>query len=207
MYINPSHKFFPAILVSLCLFFSGCSTLPSSKANDVCSIFNHYDHWYWAAQDAQKKWGVPIHILMAMIHQESTFNGGAAPPRTKILWVIPWKRPTSAYGYCQAVDSTWDMYKKANNKSFVFRNNFADAVDFMGWYCNEAHKRAGVKKHDALALYLAYHEGIGGYRKGSYRTKPWLMQTAKKVRSRAIKYKSQLKKCKSSLRSKPWYRF
>lgn len=206
------HIFLPKNLLKLScilllLLATGCSTLPRHKTQNICTVFDHYEHWYWAAQKSEKKWGIPVHVLMAMIYQESTFQGGAQPPRSKLLWIIPWKRPTTAYGYCQAVDGTWDMYKKANNKTFVFRNNFKDSVDFMGWYCSEANRRASIRKNDALGLYLAYHEGIGGYRKGSYRKKPWLMQTAKKVRARAAKYKNQLKRCKHSLRSKPWYRF
>ena len=50
--------------------------------------------------------------LMAIIRQESSFDPNAAPDREKILGIIPWKRPSSARGYSQAVDATWDQYKK-----------------------------------------------------------------------------------------------
>jgi hypothetical protein len=33
--------------------------------------------------------------MMAIIHQESKFDPSARPQRTKLLWVIPWTRPSS----------------------------------------------------------------------------------------------------------------
>lgn len=193
-------------LMVIILLISGCSSLPKSKANNACAIFKHYNSWYWASQKAEKKWGVPIPVMLAMIYQESGFNSSAKPPRTRLLWVIPWKRPTTAYGYCQAVDSTWKMYEKETGRSMAYRNSFADSVDFIGWYADRAHKRSKLNKRDAMALYLAYHEGIGGFMRKTYLKKPWLIKVARKVRARARMYYLQMKACKKDLPNKPWYR-
>jgi len=50
---------------------------------------------------------------MAIIRQESSFQADAQPPRSRILWIIPGPRPSSAYGYSQALDGTWDWYRQA----------------------------------------------------------------------------------------------
>lgn len=56
-----------------------------------------------------------------------------------------------------------------------------------------------IAKHDAYSQYLAYHEGQGGFAKGSYRQKPWLMQRARQVRQQADRYRAQLNRCGSRL--------
>lgn len=192
------------ILIST-LLIAGCVPEPPKEKNNVCAIFREYPKWYWAAQKSQKKWGVPISVQMAIIYQESRFQGRAKPPRTKLLWVIPWKRPTSAYGYSQALDSTFGSYKKETGNS-ASRKDFADAIDFIGWYCYKAHIRNGIPRTNAYALYLAYHEGMGGYTRGTFNQKPWLIGVAKKVQQQANNYHYQLVKCQDSLPKKPWWR-
>ena len=48
---------------------------------------------------------------------------------------------------------------------------------------------------DAKKQYLAYHEGHGGFERGSYRKKAWLLSVSDKVNRRANSYKKQLKRC------------
>ena len=123
----------------------------------------------------------------------------AKPPRTKILWVIPGPRPASAFGFAQATDDTWRSYKKATGKWAADRNDFADAMDFIGWYNDQSQRRNGIKKNDAYHLYLAYHEGQGGFAKRSFKNKKWLTDVAKKVSSRSNMYTEQLKACEKKL--------
>jgi len=183
-----------------------CTTARPHSTDDICKIFRQYPHWYWDAQDVQKRWGVPINVLMAVVHQESHFNATAKPPREKILWIIPWFRPTSAYGYSQAVNETWKRYKRDTGKGyFTSRDAFGDAADFIGWYANQAHIRASVDKNNAYEVYLAYHEGVGGYSRGTHRSKQWLLAVAKKVQRRAWIYRTQLLRCQTSLPEKPWW--
>lgn len=191
------------------LLLTGCMSTPRPKnAENVCAIFKQYPSWYMATQKSARKWGVPAAVQMAIMYQESSFDSEAKPPRTKLLWIIPWTRPTTAYGYSQALDSTWDMYKKSTHSYFVKRNSFEDAADFVGWYSAQAHRYAGISKYDAYALYLAYHEGWTGYTRGTYRSKPWLMSVAQKVKYRSITYQQQLNGCKASLeQQKKWYQF
>ena len=136
---------------------------------------------------------------MAIIKQESHFVGNARPPRDTILWIIPWSRPTSAYGYAQAVDGTWQHYIMQTGKASASRTDFSDAVDFVGWYGDRAHRIAGIAKNNAYDLYLAYHEGIGGYQKRSYLKKRWLIGVAKKVQQQALIYRRQIHGCKDSI--------
>lgn len=175
---------------------SGCMPPPPPQdLNNVCHIFKQYPHWHRDALDVQKRWKVPVSVQMAIIHQESKFNATAQPPRVKVLGVIPWRRPTTAYGYSQALNGTWALYKNSSGYLFSSRNRFSDAVDFIGWYANNAYRRAGISRKNAYDLYLAYHEGVGGYQKKTYLKKQWLPPVANKVRVRAMMYQAQLKRC------------
>tara|TARA_Y100001001_G_scaffold154063_1_gene168403 strand:+ start:444 stop:1064 length:621 start_codon:yes stop_codon:yes gene_type:complete len=192
------------ILFCFILCLAACTTAPPDNALNACQIFEQYPNWYWAAKDSQDKWGVPVSVQLAIIFQESSFNANAKPPRGKLLWVIPWKRPTSAEGYTQAIDETWDNYIRHSGNTSASRNNFKDATDFIGWYGYQAHRRAGVPRNNAYDLYLAYHEGIGGYAKGTYKNKKWLENIAHKVQVNSWRYDSQLKTCASKFK-KPWW--
>lgn len=187
------------------LLLSGCVQPPPNNTDNICSIFRQYPEWYWDAQRVQSHWHIPIPVQMAIIHQESRFNGRARPARTKLLWIIPWRRPSSASGYTQALTMTWKRYQAERGGAFAARDQFGKAVDFIGWYAHNARKRAGISPTNAYALYLAYHEGVGGYLKKTYLQKEWLVKVAQKVKRRAIIYDSQLSRCRYSLKSKPWY--
>jgi len=189
------------------LFLTGCTTPRPDNVENICHIFRQYPKWYWATQATEKKWAVPINVQMAIIHQESRFNAKAKPPRKKLLWIIPWKRPTSAYGYSQALDETWEGYKRNSGNHGGDRDEFADASDFIGWYGYQAYRKAGIPRDQAFYLYLAYHEGIGGYTRKTYNKKPWLVKVAHKVSYRSSVYKTQLNQCRDSLPQKPWWRF
>ncbi|KTD22814.1 transcriptional regulator [Legionella lansingensis] len=190
------------------LLLVSCASRPPRDVNNICSVFHQYPKWYRAAADVERRWKVPVAVQMAIIHQESKFNGRAKPPRRKLLWVIPWKRPSTAYGYTQALRSTWAVYKNASNGGSMWasRGAFSDAVDFVGWYANEANKRAGIPRNDAYQLYLAYHEGIGGYQRRTYLRKPWLIQVARKVKTRSQIFQAQLNQCRGSLPRRSWLR-
>jgi hypothetical protein len=183
------------LLIAL-LLLAACATAPPRNVSNACAIFAEYDDWYPDAQAASRRWGVPLPVLLAIIHQESAFRSDAQPPRTWYLGFIPGPRPSSAYGYSQALDGTWDRYIAATGNHGADRDDFDDAVDFIGWYVNETAKRNRIAKSDAYHQYLAYHEGHGGFAKGSYRKKPWLMERAKQVRRQADRYSAQLARCK-----------
>lgn len=178
------------------LILSGCASPPPPRhVDNVCHIFKQYPRWHRDSLDVQRRWRVPVAVQMAIIHQESKFDGQAQPARTKLLWVVPWARPSTAYGYSQALKSTWALYKQSAGGYFASRDSFADAVDFIGWYANQAKRRAGIARHDAYALYLAYHEGVTGYLRKTYLKKAWLMPVAHKVEARAQIYQAQLARC------------
>lgn len=183
------------IILTLCFLLVSCVSKPPSDVNNICHIFKQYPKWYRDAKDVERRWKIPVPVQMAIIHQESKFDGRAKPKHTKILWVFPGKRASSAYGYTQALEGTWALYKKTNGSLWSSRDNFAAGVDFVGWYANQAYRRAGIPRTDAYPLYLAYHEGIGGYLHQSYLKKPWLIQVAKKVKARSYIYQAQLERC------------
>ena len=184
------------LCVALVGGLSGCMPPPPpADVSNICHVFKQYPNWYRHAKSVERRWRVPVPVQMAIVHQESKFDGYARPPRTKLLWVIPWTRPTTAYGYSQALNGTWDGYRHSDGGFFASRTSFADAVDFIGWYANLANRKAGIPRSNAYALYLAYHEGIGGYQRKTYLRKHWLMPVARKVEQRARIYRAQMTYC------------
>ena len=188
------------LALSLPVFLS-CSSAPPRNISDSCEIFGDRGGWYRDSRAAYEKWGVPIPVQLAIIYQESGFVDDAKPPRDHILWVIPWGRISSAYGYAQAKDSTWAWYKKETGNRGADRDDFDDAVDFIGWYCDMSHRMLGISKQDAFSQYLAYHEGQGGYRRKTWSSKPWLISVAHQVEARARNYQNQLARCEDDLDS------
>lgn len=194
-----------AMLILFGLDVASCKEAQPKHVTNVCSIFKQHPKWYWSALDVQKKWHLPVPVLMAIIYQESRFDSTAKPAREKLLWIIPWNRPTSAYGYSQALKNTWKNYKRSTHQTFASRDTFSDAADFIGWYANQANRRAGISTTNAYQLYLAYHEGIGGYKRKTYAKKRWLMRVAHKVQTRANIYRAQLNQCEPQLPIKPFW--
>lgn len=183
------------ILPGLCILLASCVSKPPRNVDNLCSIYHQYPRWYKDARDVERRWKISIPVQMAIIHQESKFDAKARPPRTKLLWIIPWKHKSTAYGYSQALNGTWAHYKKTNGSLWSSRDNFAAGVDFIGWYANQAHRQAGISRDDVYSLYLAYHEGIGGFQRRTYLQKPWLIQVARKVKLRSEIYRAQLQRC------------
>ena len=190
-----------SFLVALTVFalLGGCSTTPPRNINDSCAIFKEKSGWYKAMRSVKKRYGTPIHVQLAIIKQESSFKHNAKTERTHIFWVIPWGRKSTAYGYAQVKDGTWDWYKQKTGNRGADRDNFSDAVDFIGWYTDVSQKTLGISEWDAELQYLAYHEGHGGFKRKTYRKKKWLMGVARKVKASSLQYAAQLKKCESSL--------
>jgi len=194
------------IFVSIAVLqLTACVTNVPKNTKNICEMAEQNPKWYWEAQAVQKRWGIPISIQMAIIYQESNFHHNAKPPHQRLLGFIPWFRPTSAFGYSQATDESWRVYQRSTGNSSANRDNFSDTLDFIGWYADQTHRRTGVSKRDPYKLYLAYHEGIGGYSKGTYLHKQWLINVAHKVDRRAWSYHNQLLHCHADLPKKHWW--
>ena len=149
-----------------------------------------------------------MHLQLAIIYQESHFASNAKPPRNKIFGVIPGARPTTSFGFTQAKKATWDWYQLKTGNNSAKRDNFADAVDFVGWYINQSLLRSKISKTNAYRQYLAYHEGHGGYNKKTYENKAWLINVAKNVEKKSNTYKSQLSQCRTKLdKNRVWIFF
>ena len=181
---------------SLVLFLSACSSIPKNTSNS-CLIFDERYLWYKHAKKAEAKWGTPIYIQLAIIKMESDFDWLAKPARQKIFKVIPFKRPSSSFGYSQAVKGTWEQYKRETGNKLARRTRFKDSVDFIGWYTNKTESILKISKNDAFRQYLAYHEGWGAYK--NYKSNQKVIGLAKKVENQSIRYKSQLRKCQKKL--------
>ena len=183
-------------LILLIFFISACSSIPKNTS-DSCSIFDERYLWYKYAKKTEKKWGTPIHIQLAIIKMESDFDWLAKPARKKIFKIIPFKRPSSSFGYSQAVKGTWEQYKNETGNTLATRTRFKDSVDFIGWYTHKSNSILKISMKDAFRQYIAYHEGWGAYK--NYRNNQKVIKLAKKVKNQSDKYKLQLKKCEKRL--------
>ncbi|MDR6963100.1 transglycosylase SLT domain-containing protein [Shewanella putrefaciens] len=195
------NRYSTALLCITMVGLVGCATSPPKSPDNLCDIFQEHRSWYQAAKDTRDKWGVPVHVPLAMMYQESSFKHNAAPPMEYFLGFIPIGRASDAYGYAQAKNMTWDDYVRETGNRWSSRSNFDDAIDFMGWYINKTNKINGVSKWDARAQYLNYHEGWGGYRRGTHKSKAWLIKVANKVDERSKRYAAQYQTCKADLDS------
>lgn len=183
-----------AVLLALVSCGGGNYSAPRDL-DDACSIVRQHPNYLRAMKRTERRWGIPVHVQMATIYQESKFIGNARTPFRYALGVIPVGRQSSAYGYSQALDDTWDEYRRSAGRFGAKRDKIEDATDFMGWYMDETSRSLGVARHDAEAQYLAYHEGRSGYARGSYNEKSWLVRIADEVGSRSEMYRDQLVRC------------
>ena len=196
---------FKKILLILTFFFVvSCSSVPKNTT-DGCSIFSERYLWYKHAKKTENKWGTPIYVQLAIIKMESDFDWLAKPERYKLFKIIPYKRPSSSFGYSQAVKGTWKQYKEETGNKYALRSRFKDSVDFIGWYTNKSEKLLKISKKDAFKQYIAYHEGWGAYK--NYKNKQKVILLAKKVEKQSKKYKNQLNNCKNSLTTKKYIIF
>jgi hypothetical protein len=188
-------KKFQFYLIILFIFTS-CTSIPKNTKNS-CAIFEERYLWYKHTNASYKKWGAPIHLQLAFIKKESDFNWLAKPPREKLFKIIPFKRPSSSFGYSQAINGTWDQYKKETNNKLATRARFKDSVDFIGWYINKTSKLLKISKTDAYKQYLAYYKGWGDYK--NYKKDKKAIIYASLVRDLADKYRKQLTMCQKNL--------
>ncbi len=182
----------------LLTFLASCGGGNFSAPRDLdnaCAIVAQRPEYLRAMRATERKWGIPVHVQMATIHQESKFVGNARTPHQFALGVIPMGRQSSAYGYSQALDGTWEEYEDEQRTARARRDRIDDATDFMGWYMNASTERLGIARADAQRQYLAYHEGRTGFARQSYLAKPWLVDVAARVGSRAETYRGQLAAC------------
>ena len=199
------YRLLPIIFIS---FLASCSAYVPSNTEDACQIFEGNIDWYRDVKISEKRWGMPAHVILAFVYQESSYRAKARPKRPTFFF-IPLPRRSSAYGYAQAQDPAWNDYRRETGNWGHDRDDFEDAVNFIGWYSNKSTKVLGIAKRDAYSQYLAYHEGWTGYRNKSFKKKPSLLKVAEKVRRISSQYEKQLDKCEERLRrkSKKWWFF
>ena len=166
--------------------------------DNACSILEQRPGYIRAFRAVERKYGVPVHVQMATIYQESKFIPDARTPLRYTLGVIPMGRQSSAFGYSQALDGTWEDYLRDSGNRRARRDNIDDATDFMGWYMTETQRALGIPLWDAQNQYLAYHEGRTGYRRGTHYGKSWLMRVAAEVGERSRVYEMQLAACRNA---------
>jgi len=187
---------YKCFLIIFLFLFSACSSIPKNTS-DSCKIFDERYLWYKHSKKVKEKWGTPIHIQLAIIKMESDFDWLAKPPRQKLFKVIPFKRPSSSFGYSQAVKGTWEQYKNETGNKLATRARFKDSVDFIGWYTNKTNSILKISLQDAFKQYIDYHEGWGNYK--YYKKNKKVIGLAKKVENQSKIYKRQFSKCKNLL--------
>ncbi len=187
------------LLISV-LALGGCAAKPQPE-HDACALFDDnggfFNNWSRHTRQVEREFGVPAHVVMATIWKESSFQARARPARKRHLGFIPGKRPSNAYGYPQALDSTWDWYRQDTGRSGAKRNSFKDAAHFVGWYHDQSHRRNGVAKSDAYNLYLNYYLGHGGYARGAAQSNAFARDAAQRVAARAALYSHQMSQCRA----------
>ncbi len=186
------------ILVFLILstFVISCASSPPRNKSNACLLLYEKDEWLMPLKKVATRWAIPEHTILAIMFHESRFIADARPPRRTVFGVgLLGRRISSAYGYSQALDGTWKEYMAATGNWSARRTSFSDSADFIGWYLNRSVTYLNISPRNAYDLYLSYHQGIAGFRRGSYKNKPAIKRYAKKVQATAIEYKSQIDTC------------
>tara|TARA_B100001123_G_C14901181_1_gene863887 strand:- start:16 stop:630 length:615 start_codon:yes stop_codon:yes gene_type:complete len=184
-------------------FLVSCSSVPKYPA-DACKIFGERYLWYKHAKKSYQTYGAPIHIILAFVKKESGFDRFAKPKRHKLFKIIPYKRPSSSFGYSQAVNKTWELYKTETNNPLALRTRFKDSVMFIGWYMKKTKKINKIPLNDSYRQYLNYYLGWGNYSKKVYKTDKKAIILAKSVEKQSKIYKHQLNECQKSLDRKKY---
>ena len=184
-----------ALVLVLAVAACGGNNEPPQDMDNACAIANERNDYMTAMRLAQRKWGVPVHVQMATIYQESKFISDAKTPRRYALGFIPRGRQSSAFGYAQAIDGTWEEYQKDTGRYGARRDDMYYAADFIGWYMAGSNRSLGISLSDAKNQYLAYHEGRTGYSRGTHKGKSWLLRIAAEVGQRSERYRRQLINC------------
>jgi len=179
-------------------FIASCSSVPKYPQN-ACKIFGEKYFWYKHTKKSSETYGVPTYVILAFINKESGFNRFAKPKRSKLFKIIPYKRPSSSFGYSQAVKKTWELYKTETDNPLALRTRFKDSVMFIGWYINKTKKINKIPVSDSYRQYLNYYLGWGNYAKKAYKTDKKAIIFAKSVEKQSKIYKSQLSECQKSL--------
>ena len=183
------------------IFLTSCSSVPKYPQN-ACKIFSENYLWYKSAKKSSETYGAPIYMILAFVNKESGFNRWAKPKRQKLFKIIPYKRPSSSFGYSQAVKKTWELYKNETNSPLALRTRFKDSVMFIGWYIKKTNKINKVPLTDPYRQYLNYYLGWGSYSKKLYKTDKKAIIYAKSVEKQSNLYKNQLKECQKNLNKK-----
>ena len=183
---------------AIIVLLAGCSLIdfgPPKNIDDACSVLRQNPHWRAHVHAVERRWDLPASVQMAIIWQESKFEKRARTEMKTLFGIIPVGRVSSAYGYAQVLDGTWEWYQDSTGKHGAKRTNFGDSVEFIGWYTDITTRKFGVSKIDVRNQYLAYHEGHAGFVKKSYQSKPWLVKVANGLVSRQKMYSRQLRRC------------
>lgn len=187
-----------ALVLQMMALLVGCAShplAPPRQATDFCAVLGEKPHWRDPVMRSSQRWGIPPSVLLATVFHESSYRHDARPPRRYYLGIIPGPRPSSAYGYAQALDGTWDEYVASNFRWFARRDDFADALDFVGWYHSLSLREIGLRPDDTRNLYLAYHEGRTGFLRSTHLAKPWLLRYADRVALTEQSYRQQSDFC------------
>jgi len=149
------------MLVIVAALLASCTAKQPSNIDNICDIFSEQRSWYKAANKSAKRWGTTVPVMMSVIYQESSFKAKAKPPRTKILWVFPGPRPASAKGYAQAIDGTWDTYRRSTGRW---------SADRADWH----RLKATPKRLTAPGIPIAARRAAGLLIERTLRTRPIL---------------------------------
>lgn len=179
---------------------------PRLPSGDICDIFDQRPAWFRSVLKVEERWGVSPAMQMAIVRHESGYRAHARPPRRKVFGRLPGPRPSSAFGFCQAINATWSSYQRDQDKPSARRDRFADAVDFIGWYGEHLRQSVGPRVDDPYHFYLGYNQGAGGYRAALAR-RGAAHRYAKRVAATAADYEQRLESCRERLERRVFWQW
>ena len=94
-------------------FVLSCSSVPKNTVN-ACAIFNEKYLWYKFSKS--KESGVLLLNYRWQLLERKADMIGLQDQKEQNCLKFPWKRKSSSLGYSQAIEDTWETYKKSTEK-------------------------------------------------------------------------------------------
>ena len=144
---------------------------------------------------AEQKYGVPVPVLMATVRKESGFK--TTPSRHAPSCSASFPGPASPAP--TAIRRRWTAHgrntRRETGNFAARRTNFADAVDFVGWYHAKTADTYGVARNDTFSLYLAYYARLDRPMAAATGGQCRLAALCPRHRKMARDYAEQLRQC------------
>lgn len=176
---------FKWVVLPFCIvILSGCFGSTVKQNLQICEELDDTDDWVEPAMLAQKKYGTPLALSLALLE-------------------LPLSELDKKHVRPRAAD--WDEYRIRSERWDASPNSPEDAIDFIGWFTQQTVKRNKIGWQNVKEHYLALRLGHGGLQRFDQALYADLALQAKGVELRAKRWSGELNSCQEQWQGESWY--